>query len=348
MQSPSSPWAVSADDYPGDSFTSDQLEFLLGYAILAPSTHNTQPWLFRIRARDVEVYLDRRRAVRVVDPADRELTTSVGAALFNLRVAAEYFGHQHVLHLFPEPADVNLCARFELGLTCETRSDDVVLFHAITERRTNRHPFRSDPIPAEILQELVEAAVQEEVWLSVVEGEEARNRLADLVAEGDRRQWADRRFREELARWMRPKGDPHLDGMPVHDLGIKDWMSFAGPLLIRTFDRGEGQAARDRDIALYSPTLLILGTDGDDPRSWLKAGQALQHLLLEAQAEGVGVSYLNQPIEVAELRPEVAALTGRSGYPQLVLRLGYGSPAMPTPRRPVHDLLLRQPGHHST
>ncbi|MHB8520346.1 MAG: hypothetical protein ACYDH9_06275 [Limisphaerales bacterium] len=44
------PWSISADDFPASSFASDQLEHLLGYAVLAPSTHNTQPWLFRINA----------------------------------------------------------------------------------------------------------------------------------------------------------------------------------------------------------------------------------------------------------------------------------------------------------
>jgi nitroreductase len=74
------PWNISADNFPTESFASDQLESLIGYAILAPSSHNSQPWLFRINAMDLELFADRRRALPVVDPQQRELTISCGAA----------------------------------------------------------------------------------------------------------------------------------------------------------------------------------------------------------------------------------------------------------------------------
>lgn len=334
------PWSVAAEDFPADGFTSDQLEFLLAYAILAPSSHNAQPWLFRINSMDLEVYADRRRALRVVDPYDRELTMSCGAALFNLRVAAEYFGHKYEVELFPDPADGNLLARLRLGLSGETTSDDILLFHAITQRRTNRLPMRETPVTTELLAEFEEAAQKEGAWFQVVDHPDLRNTLADLVAEADRIQWGEKAFREELARWVRTKAEDYRDGLPVHDLGIKDWLSFAGPALIRTFDRGGGQAARDRDIAVHSPALAVLWTAQDDPVSWLSAGQALQNVLLHAQTEGVAASFLNQPIEVPELRERLAAALDLSGFPQVLLRMGYGSEAPATPRRSVHETLI--------
>lgn len=98
------PWKVSADDFPADGYASDQLEFLLAYAVLAPSNHNTQPWRFRVNASNVELLADRHRAIRAIDPYDRELTLSCGAALYNLRVAAEYFGHRYSVELLPTPS----------------------------------------------------------------------------------------------------------------------------------------------------------------------------------------------------------------------------------------------------
>ncbi len=61
------------------------LRSLLKYAVLAPSGHNTQPWLFRPTEKD-DLYLiaDRTRALPVVDPHDRELIISCGAALDHL------------------------------------------------------------------------------------------------------------------------------------------------------------------------------------------------------------------------------------------------------------------------
>jgi hypothetical protein len=233
--------------------------------------------------------------------------------------------------------------RLHLGLRGDTTTEDVLLFHAITQRHTNRQPFRPDPIPGEILEELANAAGREGAWLVVAQGDEARQAIGELVAEADRRQWAGKPFRQELATWMRTDAAHQADGIPAHDLGIQDWLSFAGPSLIRTFNRGAGHAAHDLEVVAHSPTLALLGSNADDPGAWMQAGQALQSVLLHAQCEGVSASFLNQPLEVEELRPNVAAAAGVGGYPQVLLRLGYGDPVPPTPRRKPRDLLIRHP-----
>jgi len=341
------PWSITPEGFPADAFAADQLEYLLGYAVLAPSTHNTQPWLFRINAMDVDIYADWSKRLRVVDPHGRELVMSCGAALYNLRLAAEYFERAYRIEVFPDSEQPSLVARFHLGLQAETSSEDLLLFQAITQRHTNRSPFRPDAVPQESVTTWVAAAEQEHAWFMVADTEDSRAALADLVAEADRRQWADRHFREELTSWLRTKPEEARDGMPVQDLGIKDWLSFAGPSLMRTFDRGKGHAAHDRDIAVHSPMLAVLGTEEDNPAAWLAAGQALQSVLLRARSEGIWASFLCQPLEVPELREQVAGLCNRS-HPQVLLRLGYGEEAAPTPRRPVRSLLLKQaPQHHT-
>ena len=339
MNSPLKLWSTSPDDFPADNPAADQLEFMVGYAVLAPSPHNTQPWLFCINGTEVELFADRRRALRVADPAGRELVMSCGAALFNLRIAAEYFGHLYKLDCLPDPVNPDLLARFHLSLHGETSAEDVLLFYAITQRRTNRQPYEDKPVAEEVLRELEEDAHRFGAWFKVVRDQPARQAVADLVAEGDRRQWADKPFRAELAHWIRSPREAHADGLPASIYGIKDWLSFAGSTLIRTFDRGGGLAATDRDIALRAPALGVLGTDSDDPQAWLDAGQALQRVLLGARTDGVWASFLNQPIEIPDLRHELANIIG-GAYPQCLLRLGYGPEIPPTPRRSVHQVLV--------
>ncbi|HOK78178.1 MAG TPA: nitroreductase [Verrucomicrobiota bacterium] len=342
------PWYIDAADFPAEGFASDQLEFLIGYAILAPSNHNTQPWLFRINAMDLELFADRRRALRVVDPEDRELTISCGAALYNARVATEYFSHVYEVEPFPDPTDSNLVARLRIGLTGETSSEDVLLFHAITKRWTNRNPFRPDPVLTPILEALKAGAEKEGAWFVAVTTDFERIAVAEMVAEADRIQWSDKLFRQELARWIRTHPESSRDGIPARDAGVKDWLSFAGPAIVRTFDRGGGVAARDREIAEHSPVLAVLGTTEDDPHAWLNAGQALENVLLRARTEDVWASFLNQAIEVPETRTRLTEMLQLPGYPQVLLRLGYGpEPALPTPRRNPRDMLIKhRTGHH--
>ena len=70
------------------------------------------------------------------------------------------------------------------------------------------------------------------------------------------------------------------------------------------------------------------------------ADQALARLLLLARAAGVDASYLNQPLGVEDLRPEVEALVRAPGRAQVILRLGAGPAVPPTPRRPLEEVLL--------
>jgi hypothetical protein len=106
--------------------------------------------------------------------------------------------------------------------------------------------------------------------------------IADLIAEGDRIQWADRRFRRELALWMHPNRSRSHDGLRGYGFGFGELMSHTGPLAIRSFDLGKGQAARDRELVEASPLLSVFVTDSDHPAAWLATGKALQRVLLRA------------------------------------------------------------------
>jgi nitroreductase len=334
------PWRVAAKDFPHDGSTEEKLHFLLRYAVLAPSSHNTQPWLFRVRDSQVELYADRTRSLHVVDPDDRELIISCGAALFHLRLATQHFGYLGAVQILPESGDPDLLARVRLGLHGETSVQDNLLFQAIPKRRTNRMPFSADPVPEALLAALVSAAASEDAWLQLVRMEDDRYAIADLVAEGDRMQWSNKRFRLELAAWIHRNSGKRQNGIPGYAQSIDDLMSHAGPLVVRTFDLGEGQAAKDREVATGSPVLAVLGTKGDSVSDWIAAGQALAKVLLRARVEDVWASFLNQPIEVIRLRAQVADVIHATGHPQLILRLGFGMDIKPAPRRGVDDVLI--------
>jgi len=335
------PWSVSGHDFPADGNTGDQLLFLLRYAVLAPSGHNTQPWLFALQRDGLELYADRTQALPVVDPDDRELTISCGAALFNLRVALRHWGYRDdQIELLPDPADADLIARVRLVAGGPPSPEDEALFEAIPRRRTARAAYEEREAPAELQQGLEDDAAREGAWFHLVRDAE-REAVASLVAEGDRAQMGDKRFRRELAAWMHPNRSRAARGMPGYGFGFGELMSLGSPLVVRTFDLGKGQAAKDRELAEHSPLLTVLGTDGDLPREWLAAGQALERVLLRACSHGLTSSFLNQPVEVEAIRRRLADAIGRNGrHPQLVLRFGYGPDIPHTPRETVERLLV--------
>jgi nitroreductase len=333
-------WAISETGYPKDAPVDERLRFLLGYAVLAPSGHNAQPWLFRIRKGSVELHADRTRGLAVADPDDRELTLSCGCALYHLRIAIRRFGHRPETIAFPEPDDPDMLARVRPGVAVAPAEEDIALFRAIPHRRTNRKAFEPRPVEEATLAALSAAAAAEGAWLLVVRDPERRLALANLIAEGDRVQGADRGFRREMSAWAHPNRARSRDGLPGYVYGTGDLAHFVGPSVLRTFEARSGQAAQGADLAVGSPALAVLGTPDDSPESWLAAGQALGRLLLRARVDDVHASYLNQPIEIPDLRLRLREALGLSGTPQQVLRFGYGPEVPPTPRRAIEDVLL--------
>jgi hypothetical protein len=331
---------VALDEFPLTGTPAEKFRAALRFAVLAPSSHNSQPWLFRMAGDDLELLADRARALPVVDPEDREMTISCGAVLKFLKIALIHFGEGLRVTLLPEPEDPDLLARIEFTGRIVPTQLDHDLFAAIPRRHTNRLPFADDPIPEVVLGRARARAEKEQVWLQTLTDETDRAALADLIAEGDRIQLSDRRFRRELASWVHNNRTKSRDGMPGYAHGVGDLVAEVGPLVIRTFDIGGGKAARDRQLAVGSPALAVIWTEEDTPLAWLRAGQGLAGALLSLEADGIAASYLNQAVEIPELRDRVRALLGRAGAPQLVLRLGQGRSVRATPRRPVEEITL--------
>ena len=91
---------------------------------------------------------------------------------------------------------------------------------------------------------------------------------------------------------------------------------------------------------LGAPVLALLGTNGDTPQDWLHAGEALALLLLDLTVAGLAASFFNQPIEVAELRAKLRKSLGLTVWPQMLMRIGYGHPVPPAPRRVLSDVMV--------
>ncbi|MFA9459791.1 Acg family FMN-binding oxidoreductase [Thiohalorhabdus methylotrophus] len=333
-------WRVAESDFPRKGSIDEQLRFLLRYAVLAPSSHNSQPWRFRIRDGGVDLFADHSRGLPVVDPNDRELIMSCGAALFHLRVALRHFGLRDAVTLLPDPDRPDWLARVAPGGPHAPEDSDRLLFSALFRRFTHRGAFREAPVPPELTHMLTWMAESEGARLLCLARPEEKEPVAGLVAEGTRRQGASARFRRELSEWVRINDSPRRDGLPGYALGFGRLPSLVGPWMLRWINWGGRQAERDRYWAVNAPVLAVVATDRDDPLCWLAAGQGLAGVLLRAAEDGVQASFLNQPVEIPALRLRLQEVGGVHGMPQVLLRMGFGvEKRAPTPRRPVDEVV---------
>ncbi|WP_328519806.1 Acg family FMN-binding oxidoreductase [Kribbella sp. NBC_00359] len=307
---------------------------MLRAAVAAPSMHNTQPWRFRFAGRTVEVHRDRARELPAEDPSRRMLYVSLGASIFNLRVAAAALGMGSAVRHLMEQRRPDLVAVVELDAPLSGEMAGLAPY--LSERRTNREPFSDVRVPDQIRAELglsarVEGAVLQWIdrppmqwWL--------RMATTDAMTADDQ----SRGRTAERRRWV--GGDRADDGVPSSALGPR---VAGGDPVVR--DLAATGADELRPVADFerAPQFAVLATRYDGPIEWLRAGQALERVLLEATAHSVSTSLLNQVIEHEGLRWQINDPLGPWQRPQAVIRFGYGPPVPPTPRRPIADVLIR-------
>ena len=124
------------------------------------------------------------------------------------------------------------------------------------------------------------------------------------------------------------------------NLGVSDVVSVVGPWATKTFDMGKLRAAKDKNLCLEAPGLVVLHSE-DGLLHWLDVGELLERILLTLIKNSVQFSFFNMPIKVPSLRTQLRGLLSISSWPQLLLRIGYclTEPA-PTPRRALEDVLI--------
>ncbi|MBP0450607.1 hypothetical protein J5Y04_13785 [Kitasatospora sp. RG8] len=313
------------------------LENLVSAAVAAPSIHNSQPWHFRLQPETsvLEVRAVRERAVPAADPQGRAMHVSVGAAVLNLRVAARHIGWAPDVRLLPDPADPDLFATVRLDETSPVRLPGTeALYDAIWRRHSIRTPFTGQPVPADVLDQLVMAARAEETVLRLP-GRDETARLLELTAEAERRNTTDPAQRTESRNWIR-SGDVPPYGIPAHALGPQDR---DGRLPMRDFAALRPVEHQQPATFEHEPVIAVLTTDGDRPEDWLRTGLGLEHVLLAATVHEVRASLLHQVVEWPELRWAAREPHQRPGHVQMLIRLGYGPEGTPTPRLPTADVL---------
>ncbi|MFJ2789850.1 Acg family FMN-binding oxidoreductase [Streptomyces sp. NPDC087290] len=344
---------------------------LVADATAAPSMHNAQPWLFRYghRSRTLALRADFERRMPEADPTGRALHVGCGAALLNLRVSAAHHGLEAATTLLPDPSDPVLLASVRLDDGPDARPDNGpdarpddgpgarpddgpgasggraeeglrALHPAIANRHTSRYPFDEQAIPDDVRARLVRAARAEGADLVFLAGPHLETVLG-LIRDAEGYDRGDPAREAEQEHWARyTKTDAPVDGIPDYAFGPRDAAERATN---RDFAGSIPVPGRAHVPFEHQPQLALLSTGGDRPADWLRAGQALERVLLTATLDAVSTSFATQPLEWPDLRWVLRDPVHGTGHPQMIIRLGYGPTGPRTPRRPLDRVLTIEP-----
>jgi hypothetical protein len=309
---------------------------LVRYATLAPSSHNTQCWKFRIGPSTISVLPDFSRRCPVVDPDDHHLFVSLGCASENLVQAALANGLLAQPRLNPATGEITLALETSKPFASP-------LFHAIPERQCTRAPFDGTSLsPAELLL-LQKAGTGDGVHLVLLTDAKAIEKILEYVVAGNIAQMNDTAFVQELKAWIRFGKDEAVrtgDGLFSGASGSASVPRWVGSRLFDLFFTAKNENEKSANQIRSSAGIAIFVSEYNDRAHWIEAGRCYQRFALQATALGIRNAMINQPVEVAALRPQLAEYLGIGTHrPDLIARFGRG-PLMPRSlRRPVEKVI---------
>ena len=304
-------------------------------ACLAPSVHNTQPWLWHAEGSRLWLYADRRRQLHHADPDARTLVLSCGSALHHAQVAAAGLGWQVTVERCPDAGDPDLLATLDLAAGRIVPAAEERL-GALQSRSTDRRRFTSWPLPAERLDRLSEQAAEWGAMVVPLVEPGLRLHVDHVLRRADEIQRGDQDYAAEAAPWIAVEGP---EGVPVSSIPE---VNPYRPAMPSRYQQG-GLPDPQGEPTEFVDGLVAICTAEDDPLSWLQAGETLSALWLATIQHGLSLLPLSQVTEVPETREELRQLLGGTASPQLLARLGWQEMTrgdLPrTPRRPVEEVL---------
>ena len=299
---------------------------ILQLASLAPSGHNTQPWIVR-RLAPFQFIIgnDAARWLPAVDPAQRETMLSLGAFVQNLEYAAAGLGYACVWKL--------LATRLQDEDVVEVRLVPAGVGGYPDERMELRRTLRSGYEPTGIRKEDLRYITANDPQRFVFIGPEEPlyARLNEWTIEANREQTFRDAAQSELADWMRfsnADAERYRDGLTSASMeldGIAGWYVrsfYQRKDALATGFREQGLKKVVEQVGRSGGWLLIL-SKGDTPAELLEAGRVLQRMLLLTRERGIAVHPMTQVLEEATYHQALHRALGTSSLVQFVLRIGY-------------------------
>lgn len=341
---------INTNDFFKLSLPEDKIKFLLGYAILAPSTHNSQPWLFKIGENFCEVYYERKKLLPQADPKGRDLYISLGCAIENLVIAAKYFNVFQKADYGPFREE-NLVAKIYfsfVGARQNTvRKELESLLSAIPRRINARGIFKDKPVDSEIKDLIFTNIKQEDYYLDdletkFVEQKDKIREIASLSSKGIRIAYQNPLFRKEMSDWLRSSFTSKKDGLPGYALKMPAILSLIFPTIVRFGDVGKFLSGLNEKSVSSAPMVCVISARGDNPLTWFLVGRLAERLMLEFNKHSYDTSIFVAAIEMGELYKNLQSIIGTTLTPQFLFAVGkIDTLHKPTPRHSIESKMIK-------
>jgi len=329
---PPNPWEIDPAAFPHDGDEADKLRFLIRFALLAPSTRNTQPWRFRVTDGQVEIHLDLSRWQRVADADQREMHISIGCALENLLIAATHYGYRTAADGIASCGHPTLVARIRFTPhDVPPPSVGDPRFDAMRRRRTEHGVYDGTPVADQDLAALSEVCLEPGLRLDWITDDARRHAVDALVMRADALLLSRPDYRQELG-----------DLIGTGAFGAPWLLAIVGRFAVAHLMSTSSFAKTDHQVLASSPVLGVVSAHIGSREAQVRVGQVLERLYLETTIRSLSLQPVSQILQTDDTREALAALLPEPGWvPLQPLRLGRAAPhEARTPRRSVDEVMM--------
>jgi hypothetical protein len=315
------------------------LRDLVRFATLAPNSHNTQPWKFRLTEDAIDILPDFSRRTPAVDPDDHHIFVTLGCAAENLLIAANASGRPADISVETGEPDTHIRVSLGRGIPNEKE-----LCSAIPARQSTRSDYDGNGVGAEELAKLAHSALMPGVQALFLTEQSKLEAVLEFIVQGNSAQVDDAAFVRELKSWLRFNADSAIetgDGLFAKCSGNPALPTWAGSFM---FDRVFTKEAENKKITRQmrsSAGVVVFVAETNTPEGWIQVGRSFERFALQATVLGIRHAHMNMPIEVAALRPAFADWLGMPGQrPNLVIRFGRAPPMPMSMRRALDNVIV--------
>ncbi|MFY9463206.1 MAG: hypothetical protein WAP52_03410 [Candidatus Sungiibacteriota bacterium] len=328
-------WEIDFDEFHRQMSDAGRLRFLMRFAVLAPSSHNSQPWRFEVGESKIIVRPDMRRSLPKSDTNHRQLFISLGCAIENLIVAADYYGFATQTDYQDDEAVISF-----QRVRREPSQDAHHLIFSILKRHTNRNPY-DDRMPDEQFLGWMRGLANDEMRIDCIIDQSIKNKIADITIAAGIAAMDDRGFREELSHYVKSNITKAKTGMPGLGFGMPTPLSLIASFMLKRFNMSKLSRKQDRKLLTeQTPVMAVISTKEDDKKSRMQVGQLYERIALTAEKDGIKTAPMAAAIQIGNFYQELQRILGVSSRPQMFFRLGYSAKLTPhSPRLSEHEVV---------
>lgn len=318
-------WKVDINDSFKKLSSREKILHLLKFGILAPSTHNCQPWLFKIVKNTCEIYKNESIQLPEADQTGRDMYISFGCLIENIVISAEYYNIKiEVEYVLDEKK--NLIAKiifFNLDKIEQRKNKNDSLIRAIMKRQTVRGKFQNKSISVDILSTLRGLNNYKDISVDLVTNKEDILKISHLTADGMRLAYKSTNFRKEMAAWFRTNISRKKEGLPGYALGMPTLLSLIFPTVVRYFNIGKIVGKLNFKSISSAPLICVFTSKKNDKEIWLNIGRLVQKSMLILVSKNINVSIFVAAVEIGKLHLDLQKVLKTENIPQFLFCAGY-------------------------